>query len=77
MAGLRKGRGKEFGRTLVRVRGRNNKGPIPIPFSLPPPQLKSLSFPFRKPASQAKEKIANVRNYQLCALLLRKYLKNM
>ena len=42
MAGLRKGREKEFGRTLVRVRGRNNKGPIP--FSLPPPQLKSLSL---------------------------------
>ena len=75
VTGLRKGRGKEFGRRLVRVRGRNNKGPIP--FSLSPPQLKSLPFPFRKPAAQAKEKIANVRNYQLCPLLLRKYLKNM
>ena len=45
VAGLRKGGGKEFGRTLVRVRGRNNKGPIP--FSLSPPQLKSLPFPFK------------------------------
>ena len=39
VAGLRKGRGKEFGRTLVRVRGRNNRGPVPIPFSLPLPNL--------------------------------------
>ena len=53
VAGLRKGRRKEFGRTLVRVRGGNNKGPIP--FSLPPPQLKSLPFPFeRKPRRPRK-----------------------
>ena len=54
--------------------GENKKGPLP--FSLPPPPppwLKFRSFPFRKPAAQAKEKIVNVWNYQVRALLLRKY----
>ena len=42
VAGLRKGGGKEFGRKVGRVWRRNKKGPLP--FSLPPPPLKSLHF---------------------------------
>ena len=80
-------RHKLLRKRIVWVTGLRNKGlrvracegkirrvPFPSPSPLPlPPWLKFRSFPFRKPAAQAKEKIVNVWNYQVRALLLRKY----
>ena len=55
MAGLRKGRGKEFGRTRARAcEGEISKVSFPSPHSTENP------FPFRKTTMQAKENTANV-----------------
>ena len=59
VAGLRKGRRKEFGRTRARVRGRNKQVFLSF-FSRD--RIENL-FPFRKTAMQAKEKTANVWNH--------------
>ena len=59
VAGLRKGRRKEFGRTRARVRGRNRQ--VFLSF-LSRDRIKNL-FPFRKTAMRAKEKTANVWNH--------------
>ena len=62
MAGLRKGRGKVFGRTRARAcEEKIRMVPFPSPSLLRP--FKSISFSFQKPAMQPKEKIANVWNH--------------
>ena len=62
VAGLRKGRGKVFGRTRARAcEEKIRMVPFPSPSLLRP--FKSISFSFQKPAMQPKEKIANVWNH--------------
>ena len=58
VAGLQKGRGKEFGRTRARAcEGEISK------VSFPSPHATERPFPFRKTSMQAKEKTANVWDY--------------
>ena len=58
MAGLRKGRGKEFGCTRARAcEGEMNKVFSPSPHATENP------FPFQKTAMQAKEKTVTVWDY--------------
>ena len=54
VAGLRKGRGKEFGRTRAHVREGNKKGPLP--FSLPPPPNLNLLLSLSKAYRTGQEK---------------------
>ena len=69
MAGLRKGRRKEFGRTRARVRGRNKQ----VFLSFFSRDRIENPFPFRKTVMRTKEKTANVWNHQVRAFLLRNY----